>query len=218
MYGGSQYILERHTPVPCEDMHVWGSQFGTANRHVADQRIGQSRISTVFLGSDHGYNGKPLLFETMIFGGELDSYQERCSTWKEAELMHSVACKKVRLASLFVKKNRRSWKYRTEKLRIHTKQDNKSVIRGWQRCNNGRLPDISVIPYGPYCYRGSYICPHYSKQQINIANLDEHPGIVAEGQTHIGCCSLLRMTDDDFHGWGALWNEVKECRFNQKKH
>ena len=52
------------------------------------------RVSTVFLGTDHGYGGEPLLFETMIFGGKfdgLDEYQERCATLAEARAQHQRA-------------------------------------------------------------------------------------------------------------------------------
>ena len=49
-------------------------------------------VSTVFLGLDHAFDGgTPLLFETMIFGGEHDEYQERYATWDEAEAGHLVA-------------------------------------------------------------------------------------------------------------------------------
>lgn len=55
--------------------------------------IGQSRISTVFLSMDHGLggligDGTPVLFETMVFGGEHDDYQERYHTYDEAEEGH----------------------------------------------------------------------------------------------------------------------------------
>ena len=47
-------------------------------------------VSTVFLGLDHNSycGGPPAIFETMVFGGEYDEYQERYSTWDEAELGH----------------------------------------------------------------------------------------------------------------------------------
>jgi hypothetical protein len=56
--------------------------------------IGQSRISTVFLSMDHGLagligDGTPVLFETMVFGGEHDEYQERYHTYDEAEEGHN---------------------------------------------------------------------------------------------------------------------------------
>ena len=60
------------------------------------------RISTVFLGIDHnfGAEGPPLLFETMIFGGERDEYQVRTATWADAELAHKETCDLVRATVL----------------------------------------------------------------------------------------------------------------------
>ncbi len=68
------------------------------NRRVANDQIGNVEISTVFLGLDHNFfdRGPPLLFETMIFGGEHNDYQERCSTWEQAEAMHKRATALVR--------------------------------------------------------------------------------------------------------------------------
>lgn len=56
------------------------------------------RVSTVFLGLDHSFMSKtPLLFETMIFGGdESEEYQERYSTWKQAEEGHQKAVDMVK--------------------------------------------------------------------------------------------------------------------------
>jgi len=68
------------------------------DRIVANIVIGKARISTIFLGLDHNYWGKgpPVLFETMIFGGPEDQYQERYSTWDEAKEGHRKAVKLVR--------------------------------------------------------------------------------------------------------------------------
>jgi hypothetical protein len=90
------YILDGKTPVPCFDILKWGEFFKErgGNVHVAKTGIGEYHISTVFLGIDHAHHayGAPLLFETMIFGGILDGeYQERCSTWEEAEKLHEEA-------------------------------------------------------------------------------------------------------------------------------
>jgi hypothetical protein len=64
---------------------------------VAQENIGDVRVSTVFLGMDHSFGeGPPLIFETMIFGGEHDEFQDRCSTYAEAEEMHARACRMVR--------------------------------------------------------------------------------------------------------------------------
>jgi len=94
-----QYILEGHTPVPVDDLISWGRWFQKANRQVAHDRVGDVRVSTVFLGLDHGYgDGPPVLFETMIFGGPHDQYQERYSTWEEALDGHLKALALVRKA------------------------------------------------------------------------------------------------------------------------
>ena len=93
------YILNEHgEPVREDDFWKWGRWFETAHRHVADEIIGGARVSTVFLGIDHGYNfdGRPpVLWETMVFGGPCDQEQERCAGSREqAEAMHAaVACR-----------------------------------------------------------------------------------------------------------------------------
>lgn len=57
---------------------------------VQQDRIDDVFVSTVFLGMDHGWNidkdvnYKPVLWETMIFGGEHDQYQERYTSYKDA--------------------------------------------------------------------------------------------------------------------------------------
>ena len=87
------YILDGQTPVACDDIVAWAKSFDVKNRHVADTKNGDVRVSTVFLGIDHQYgDGPPLLFETMIFGGGHDGYQERYPTWEMAEAGHKEAC------------------------------------------------------------------------------------------------------------------------------
>jgi hypothetical protein len=87
------YILDGKTPKPVSDLFAWGRWYQKADRRVAKTTLTNgSRVSTVFLGLDHQYGrGPPVLFETMIFGGEHDQYQARCCTWEEAELMHAEA-------------------------------------------------------------------------------------------------------------------------------
>ena len=47
---------------------------------------GGVEVSTVWLGINHQFkpDGPPLIFETMVFGGPLDSEQERYATEAEA--------------------------------------------------------------------------------------------------------------------------------------
>lgn len=90
------YILVGKEPVPEPNLLKWGKWFETANRKVRQDEIDGVRISTVFLGLDHSFGeGAPLLFETMIFGGEHDGYQTRASSWDEAVGQHLKAKKLV---------------------------------------------------------------------------------------------------------------------------
>jgi len=85
------YILDGKTPIHCDDLLSWASWFKSQNRIIASKMIDGITISTVFLGIDHGFGGKVMLFETMIFGGDHDDYCERYSTWEEAEAGHQTA-------------------------------------------------------------------------------------------------------------------------------
>jgi hypothetical protein len=50
-------------------------------------------VSTVFLGIDHNLSGRgpPVLWETMIFGGPHDEYQERYTSSADAFKGHNAA-------------------------------------------------------------------------------------------------------------------------------
>lgn len=92
-----KYILVDKKPVKELDLISWAKWFESANRHVAKDKIKSVRISTVFLGLDHCYtNGQPILFETMVFGGKHDQWQDRYSTWEEAEIGHKKAVQMVK--------------------------------------------------------------------------------------------------------------------------
>ena len=90
----ANYILDGKTAVKCNDILKWAAWFEKADRRVAKTEKDDIRISTVFLGMNHSFSkGPPLLFETMIFGGEHDRDLWRYSTWEEAEKGHLEACK-----------------------------------------------------------------------------------------------------------------------------
>ena len=87
------YILDGKNPIECEDILQWGKWFATADRHVNQTKRNGINVSTIFLGIDHSFDGGgPILFETMIFGGEQDQEQWRYATWEEAEEGHKKAC------------------------------------------------------------------------------------------------------------------------------
>ena len=90
------YILVGKEPKQIYDILEWARWFETSNRIVEQTQIGDVKVSTVFVGIDYSFGGgEPLLFETMIFGGAEDGYQDRYSTWDEAVKGHQFACEKV---------------------------------------------------------------------------------------------------------------------------
>lgn len=92
------YILnEQGEPELCEDIIAWCKWFGTVDRHVGDDHIGDVHVSTVFLASDHDFTmqGPPVLWETMIFGGEHDQYCDRYTSRADAEAGHAAALRMV---------------------------------------------------------------------------------------------------------------------------
>lgn len=94
-----KYILEGKKPVREHDILKWAAWYEKADRVVKSTVLpGNVRVSTVFLGLDHAFgfrSSEPILFETMIFGGDHDGYQERYGTWEQAEAGHEEATKLV---------------------------------------------------------------------------------------------------------------------------
>lgn len=94
------YILDEYKkPTKINDVIEWAKWFEDINnRVVAKDQIGEIKVSTVFLGIDHNYisGGIPILFETMIFGGNLDEDQWRYHTWEKAEDGHKNAVELVK--------------------------------------------------------------------------------------------------------------------------
>jgi hypothetical protein len=97
MKSGRYILNENNEPVECDDLFAWAAWLQTASLRIAEDQIGESMVSTVFLGLDHSFGGdKPLLYETMVFGGKLDNYCWRTSTIEEALAQHSTAVWMVR--------------------------------------------------------------------------------------------------------------------------
>lgn len=73
------------------------------NRVVKNTQVGDSKVSTVFLGINHGNLGpKDLWFETMVFGGQLDGETHRYETFEQAEAGHDTVCVSVRNRSFLI--------------------------------------------------------------------------------------------------------------------
>ena len=98
MIMGKYYILEGHKVVETA-LLTWAKWFEGTEHHMADENVGDIRVSTAFLGLDHSFGyGPPLFFETMVFGGSLDQEQDRYTTWEEAEAGHKAMVKRVKEA------------------------------------------------------------------------------------------------------------------------
>ena len=93
------YILDDdNKPVAISGMVF--NEWITANplkKLVKQEYVNEVWVSTVFLGLDHSYvKGKPILWETMIFEGSLDVYQERYTSHEEALTGHEFAVQMVK--------------------------------------------------------------------------------------------------------------------------
>lgn len=92
------YILDEHGEPKAEpDVVTWAKWFESAKRKLAHDEVGSARISTVFLGIDRnmGGAGPPVLYETMVFGGDLDQEEERYCTRDEALKGHADMVERV---------------------------------------------------------------------------------------------------------------------------
>jgi hypothetical protein len=91
------YKLDGVRPVPLESFPFIFQDKET--RRVAFTEISKDiEVSTVFIGIDHshGNSEKPILFETLVFGGEMDGVMRRYSSWFEAEQGHQLIVDKIR--------------------------------------------------------------------------------------------------------------------------
>lgn len=85
---GDKYILDDDgNPVKEPNLITWARWFeeNQDKKRVAQDTVGPARVSPVFLGLDHRWGeGPPLIFETMVFGGNHDEDGDRYSTKAEA--------------------------------------------------------------------------------------------------------------------------------------
>lgn len=90
------YILDNNNK-PVAKPVLEATQWLDDNDHrrtVKRDEFGNILVSTVFLGLDHALlrdDNTPVLWETMIFGGEHDQYQERYTSHKDALKGHEKA-------------------------------------------------------------------------------------------------------------------------------
>ena len=80
-----------------DNLTEWMDLFYASDRNVMKTELPGVNISTVFLGINHQWGrGPPILYETMVFGGEHDEYTERYHTREEAINGHESTVKMVK--------------------------------------------------------------------------------------------------------------------------
>ena len=85
----------KHQPATIDEYSAW--DVGGKRQIARDELADGVTVSTVFLGLDHQFgNGPPLLYETMIFGGPHDQWQDRYTSRKDAERGHRAAVRMAR--------------------------------------------------------------------------------------------------------------------------
>lgn len=93
------YILDRdNKPIEADPLvYIDWIHNNPSRKAVKQESIGDVRVSTVFLGLNHSYEGgEPVLWETMVFEGSLDGYQERYTSYEEALTGHEFAVQMVK--------------------------------------------------------------------------------------------------------------------------
>lgn len=90
------YIMDNGNIYPAGDILEWAKWMESADRTIAKTHVEDIEVSTVFLGLSYQFGeGPPLLFETMVFGGESNEEQWRYSTKEEALVGHGEMVHKV---------------------------------------------------------------------------------------------------------------------------
>lgn len=92
------YILIDKKAIPEPDIHKWAMWYNENDRRVKLTVLSESvEVSTVFLGMDATIFTvtTPMVFETMVFGGEHDQYCRRYATYEEAEQGHEETLKMI---------------------------------------------------------------------------------------------------------------------------
>lgn len=81
---------------PVENVIEWARWFESFDNRIEKTEIGDVLVSTVFLGMNHNWGeGPPLIYETLVFAGDLDGEMERYATEEEAREGHQKMVERV---------------------------------------------------------------------------------------------------------------------------
>jgi hypothetical protein len=112
------YVLDEAGEAIAVDLLTWAEWFTVhpASRVVLQEHPARGvLVSTVFLGLDHGFHfdgqaHPPVLWETMIFGGPFDQFQDRYTSRLEALIGHASAVALVELYRAVPRKTKQALK------------------------------------------------------------------------------------------------------------
>ncbi len=85
-------IDSKGNPIPC-GLWRWAYlfEFQSKKRIIRQTDLEDCKVSTVFLGMDHGWGRViPVTFESLVFGGALDGEMERYTTREAALIGHKL--------------------------------------------------------------------------------------------------------------------------------
>jgi hypothetical protein len=103
MFG--RWMFYDRNGVPIKSTREWGRlREDESYYRIASDTIGETWVSTVWLGIDMGFRGgTPIIFETMVFDAP-DSWEDagcwRYATEEEARAGHEAVCAELRVLSL----------------------------------------------------------------------------------------------------------------------
>jgi hypothetical protein len=107
-FGPGLYVLDAAgNPIPEDDLETWARWYERAReaRRVALDVTEHFRISTIFLGLDHGHDGgSPVLWETMAFIDGQSVAQWRYRSKALARRGHQVFCRWARIQEMKAKR------------------------------------------------------------------------------------------------------------------
>ena len=131
------YTLDEYLQIRRATLEEWGTFFNDIEqRRIAHTQVSpRISVSTVFLGLDHrcGSAGKPILFESLVFGGKHNEEMLRYTSFDDAVKGHN------ELVAMALKTHRRKdplehyvRKKLARPLEFH-KEDTKSILKSRMR-------------------------------------------------------------------------------------
>lgn len=80
-----RYFILENRQVIASHRREWEAWFRCNSSTIASTLIAEVEVRTVYLGVDHDFGERvqPLLFETIVLGGELDQSRQRYASWAE---------------------------------------------------------------------------------------------------------------------------------------